>query len=63
MLNLKQGIGNLVVSLIEENSPESLQVAKEIKDTLDKEAVYRCMGGCYETSMVRATKNGKSDRG
>ena len=24
---------------------------QEIKDTLDKEAVYRCMGSCYEMSQ------------
>ena len=52
VLNLKGTIANMIITLIEENSPESLQVAKEIKDTLDKEAIYRCMSSCFEYSQV-----------
>ena len=52
VLELKSIIGTLIVTLIEENSPESLQIAKEIKDTIDKDALYRLMGNCYRLSSV-----------
>ncbi|XP_064627454.1 inositol 1,4,5-trisphosphate receptor type 1-like isoform X9 [Lineus longissimus] len=48
VLELRQVESALVLTLIEENGPEALQVAKEVKDALDKEAVYRCMTECYE---------------
>ncbi|ELT91343.1 hypothetical protein CAPTEDRAFT_201920 [Capitella teleta] len=56
VLELKQSIGNIVISMVEENSPESLQVAKEVKDTLDKEAIYRCLTACYETTQPDRAK-------
>ncbi|XP_013381715.1 inositol 1,4,5-trisphosphate receptor type 3 isoform X4 [Lingula anatina] len=46
-LELREVIANLLVSLIEENGPEPIKVAREVKDTVDKEAVYRCMVDCY----------------
>ena len=51
-MNLKMSIGSLTLAMIEENTPESLLVAKEVKDTLDKEAIYRCMMQCYEATLV-----------
>ncbi|BFZ12930.1 hypothetical protein BsWGS_15969 [Bradybaena similaris] len=48
VVELQQTIGSLVISLIEENGPQASQVAKEVKDALDKEAVYRCMTSFYE---------------
>ncbi|ESN99323.1 hypothetical protein HELRODRAFT_162846 [Helobdella robusta] len=78
ILSLKMSIGNLVLAMIEENTPESLIVAKvvafyifilflvllnlaltvlkEVKDTMDKEAVYRCMTQCYESCLSDRTK-------
>ncbi|GFO23772.1 inositol 1,4,5-trisphosphate receptor type 3-like isoform x9 [Plakobranchus ocellatus] len=48
VIELQQTIGSLIISLTEENGPVASQVAKEVKDALDKEAVYRCMTSCYE---------------
>ncbi|XP_035825085.1 inositol 1,4,5-trisphosphate receptor type 3 isoform X3 [Aplysia californica] len=48
VVELQQTIGSLIMSLTEENGPVASQVAKEVKDALDKEAVYRCMTSCYE---------------
>ncbi|XP_064599288.1 inositol 1,4,5-trisphosphate receptor type 1-like [Liolophura sinensis] len=45
---LRQMIGTLILSLIEENGPQASQVAKEVKDTLDKDALVRLMTECYE---------------
>nr|XP_019924346.2 inositol 1,4,5-trisphosphate receptor type 1 isoform X2 [Crassostrea gigas] len=48
ILELRQAIASVIISLIEENGPGKSQVAKEVKDTLDKGAIYRCMTLCYE---------------
>ncbi|KAK3085572.1 hypothetical protein FSP39_005468 [Pinctada imbricata] len=48
VLDLRQAIAAVVISLIEENGPGKSQVAKEVKDTIDKEAIYNCMTICYE---------------
>ncbi|XP_071176008.1 inositol 1,4,5-trisphosphate-gated calcium channel ITPR2-like isoform X12 [Mytilus edulis] len=47
ILELRESISSLIISLIEENGPGNSQVAKEVKDTIDKAAVYRCMTSCY----------------
>ena len=49
-------IGNLLYSLIEENGPEPLMVAKEVKDTIDKEALYRVMQKCFEMHQIEKPK-------
>nr|XP_022341734.1 inositol 1,4,5-trisphosphate receptor type 2-like isoform X7 [Crassostrea virginica] len=48
ILELRQAIASVIISLIEENGPGKSQVAKEVKDTLDKGAIFRCMTLCYE---------------
>ncbi|XP_046366515.2 inositol 1,4,5-trisphosphate receptor type 3-like isoform X5 [Haliotis rufescens] len=67
VIELQQTIASLIISLIEENGPGASQVAKEVKDALDKEAAYRCMTVCYEMhqsekpkleGLVRSTENG-----
>lgn len=50
VLCLQSAIGNLTHAMIEENGEDALVVAKEVKDTLDKEAVYRIMSSCYEAT-------------
>ncbi|PVD21456.1 hypothetical protein C0Q70_19629 [Pomacea canaliculata] len=57
VIELQQTIGSLVIALIEENGPGASQVAKEVKDALDKEAVCRCLTACYE--MYQAEKKTK----
>uniref|UniRef100_A0A1I8HYC3 MIF4G domain-containing protein n=1 Tax=Macrostomum lignano TaxID=282301 RepID=A0A1I8HYC3_9PLAT len=57
VVQLRQTIANLVISLIEENSPEALVIAREVKDTLDKGALYRAMSECYEAQQ-RTGKDG-----
>uniref|UniRef100_A0A0L8I7T5 RyR/IP3R Homology associated domain-containing protein n=1 Tax=Octopus bimaculoides TaxID=37653 RepID=A0A0L8I7T5_OCTBM len=56
VLELRQSIANLIVSLIEENGPGPSQVAKEVKDTLDKKAVLQLMTECYEMHQPDKTK-------
>ncbi|KAK7114914.1 hypothetical protein V1264_000891 [Littorina saxatilis] len=56
VVELQLTIGALVVSLIEENGPGASQVAKEVKDALDKEAVLRCMTACYELHQAEKKK-------
>ncbi|CAH1798283.1 unnamed protein product [Owenia fusiformis] len=56
VLELNAVIGNLLVSLIEENSPEAYRVAKEVKDTLDKDAIYRIMSNCYQMHQTEKPK-------
>ncbi|XP_060075349.1 inositol 1,4,5-trisphosphate receptor type 1-like [Ylistrum balloti] len=68
ILDLRQAIASLVVALIEENGPGKSQVAKqgkadelryihkEVKDTLDKNALYRCMTQCYEMHQADKPK-------
>ncbi|XP_076449737.1 inositol 1,4,5-trisphosphate-gated calcium channel ITPR1-like isoform X2 [Babylonia areolata] len=60
VIELQQTIGALVVSLIEENGPGASQVAKEVKDALDKEAVCRCMTACYEMHQAEKKKKMES---
>ncbi|XP_062618413.1 inositol 1,4,5-trisphosphate receptor type 1-like [Saccostrea cucullata] len=48
ILELRHAIASVIISLIEENGPGKSQVAKEVKDTLDKGAIFRCMTLCYE---------------
>ncbi|CAH1800294.1 unnamed protein product [Owenia fusiformis] len=60
VLELRSIISQVLISLIEENSPEAYQVAKEIKDTLDKEAVYRCMTECFELHQKKKFGKKKS---
>ncbi|CAH1798712.1 unnamed protein product [Owenia fusiformis] len=60
VIELRQIIANLLISLLEENSPEALIVAKEVKDTLDKEAVYRTMTYCYQMHQVDDKKKAKT---
>ncbi|ESO91009.1 hypothetical protein LOTGIDRAFT_163525 [Lottia gigantea] len=59
ILELRQSIANLVMSLIEENGDGPSQVAMEVKDTLDKKAVVALMTECYE--MHQPDKNRKED--
>ncbi|XP_053402419.1 inositol 1,4,5-trisphosphate receptor type 1-like isoform X7 [Mercenaria mercenaria] len=56
VLDLRESISSLILSLIEENGPSASQVAKEVKDTLDKEALYRCMAQCYEMHQSEKPK-------
>ena len=49
-------IGNLLYSLIEENGPEPLMVAKEVKDTIDKEALYKIMQKCFDMHQIEKPK-------
>ncbi|KAL4234550.1 hypothetical protein ACF0H5_006191 [Mactra antiquata] len=56
VLELRESISSLIMSLIEENGPAASQVAKEVKDTLDKEALYRCMTQCYEMHQSEKPK-------
>lgn len=56
VLDLRQSIANLIVSLVEENGPGASQVAKEVKDTLDKKAVFQLMTECYEMHQPDKTK-------
>uniref|UniRef100_A0A1I8GLK6 Helicase n=1 Tax=Macrostomum lignano TaxID=282301 RepID=A0A1I8GLK6_9PLAT len=55
---LRQSIANLVISLIEENSPEAIIIAREVKDTLDKGALYRVMAECYEMQLNDGKEGG-----
>ncbi|XP_055890997.1 inositol 1,4,5-trisphosphate receptor-like isoform X3 [Biomphalaria glabrata] len=57
VIELQQTIGSLIISLTEENGPEASQVAKEVKDALDKEAVFRCMTSCYEWCLTEKREN------
>ncbi|XP_071092410.1 inositol 1,4,5-trisphosphate-gated calcium channel ITPR3-like isoform X4 [Haliotis cracherodii] len=52
ILELRSSIANLVMSLVEENGPGASQVAKEVKDTLDKKAVLALMTECYENHVT-----------
>ncbi|XP_036354795.1 inositol 1,4,5-trisphosphate receptor type 3-like, partial [Octopus sinensis] len=56
VLELRQSIANLIVSLVEENGPGPSQVAREVKDTLDKKAVLQLMTECYEMHQPDKTK-------
>ncbi|XP_074663089.1 inositol 1,4,5-trisphosphate-gated calcium channel ITPR3-like [Tubulanus polymorphus] len=56
ILDLRQGIASLLLTLIEENGPEAIQVAKEVKDALDKEALYRLMTECHELHQSEKPK-------
>ncbi|XP_041375271.1 inositol 1,4,5-trisphosphate receptor type 1-like [Gigantopelta aegis] len=56
VIDLRQAIASLVMSLIEENGPGASQVAKEVKDALDRDAVIRCMTACYEMHQSEKTK-------
>ncbi|XP_074650375.1 inositol 1,4,5-trisphosphate-gated calcium channel ITPR3-like [Tubulanus polymorphus] len=62
-LELLENIGNLLMSLIEENHPDALEIAKEVADCLDKDALLRFMSECYvlsrpseKSSFVKAKK-------
>ncbi|XP_059139568.1 inositol 1,4,5-trisphosphate receptor type 1-like isoform X3 [Physella acuta] len=57
VVELQQTIGSLIISLTEENGPQASQVAKEVKDALDKDAVYRCMTSCYEWHQTEKREN------
>ncbi|CAG5132421.1 unnamed protein product, partial [Candidula unifasciata] len=48
VIELQQMIGSLIISLTEENGQQASQVATEVKDALDKEAMYRCLTSFYE---------------
>ncbi|XP_076109900.1 inositol 1,4,5-trisphosphate-gated calcium channel ITPR2-like isoform X1 [Mytilus galloprovincialis] len=48
VLELRQIIGAVVLSMIEENGPEKTEVATEVKDTIDKQALLQCMTNCYK---------------
>ncbi|KAH3769470.1 hypothetical protein DPMN_170739 [Dreissena polymorpha] len=56
VLELRESIAGLILSLIEENGPAATQVAKEVTDTLDKEAIYRCMTQCHEMHQSEKPK-------
>ncbi|XP_064638087.1 inositol 1,4,5-trisphosphate receptor type 2-like isoform X2 [Lineus longissimus] len=49
-LQLLEIIGDLLMSLIEENQPDALEIAREVADCLDKEALLRFMTECYNSS-------------
>jgi hypothetical protein len=51
-LQLLEIIGDLLMSLIEENHPDALAIAREVADCLDKEALLRFMTECYNLSRV-----------
>uniref|UniRef100_A0A1I8HB99 RYDR_ITPR domain-containing protein n=1 Tax=Macrostomum lignano TaxID=282301 RepID=A0A1I8HB99_9PLAT len=58
VVELRQTIANLVISLIEENSAEAIVIAREVKDTLDKKALYRVMTECYEAQQSSKKSTG-----
>ncbi|XP_052817063.1 inositol 1,4,5-trisphosphate receptor type 3-like isoform X2 [Mya arenaria] len=56
VLELRESISSLIMSLIEENGPAASQVAQEVTDTLDNEAIYRCMTQCHEMHQSEKPK-------
>ncbi|KAK3086885.1 hypothetical protein FSP39_024881 [Pinctada imbricata] len=56
ILNLRESIANLILSLVEENGPGATEIAVEVKDTLDKKAVIGLMTECYEMHQVDKKK-------
>lgn len=59
-LQLRQSIANLLMLLVEENSPEASMIAKEVKDTVDKPALFQTMKECYEAhAPEQGSKGGR----
>lgn len=56
MITMKKAIACLIYSLIEENGREKLKVACEVKDTVDKEALFKVMTDCYWNSQDKYPK-------
>lgn len=56
VLELRLGIARLIISLIEENGHGASEIAKEVKDTLDKKAICEGMTWCYELAQSEKTK-------
>ena len=55
-LELRREIGNLLLSMIEENGPLELLVGREVLETLDKDAIYRVMVECCKIHRALSLK-------